>query len=198
MSLLIESIKLIDGRFCNLLYHERRMIRALDDVCGVEEEINLEKFLSELDVPQKGVFKCRIVYDEVSKEVEFVPYQPKEIRSLKIVENDRILYEHKYADRDAIDKLYKQKDGCDDILIVKKGNVTDTSYANIVFRKGKTWYTPWSALLKGTMRQSLLDNNKILTENIQMEDIRNFKTIKLINAMLEFDSPEIDVSNIVL
>jgi 4-amino-4-deoxychorismate lyase len=174
------------------------MIRALDDVCGVEEELNLEKFLNELDAPQKGVFKCRIVYDEISKEVEFVPYQPKEVRSLKIVENDRILYEHKYADRDAIDKLYKQKDGCDDILIVKKGNVTDTSYANIVFRKGRTWYTPWSALLKGTMRQSLLDNNKILTENIQLEDIRGFKTFKLVNAMLEFDSPEIDVSNIVL
>jgi 4-amino-4-deoxychorismate lyase len=198
MSLLIESIKLTDGKFCNLFYHEQRMIRSLDNVCGVEEDINLEKLLGKLDVPQKGLFKCRIVYDEVSKTVEFIPYSPKEIRSLKIVEHDRISYEHKYADREAIDKLYQQKEDCDDILIVKKGNITDASYANIVFRKGKTWYTPWSALLKGTMRQNLIENNKILTENIQIEDLKTFKTFKLITAMLEFDSPEIDVSNIVL
>jgi 4-amino-4-deoxychorismate lyase len=89
------------------------------------------------------------------------------------------------------------RDDCDDILIVKKGNITDSSYSNIVFRRGKNWYTPWSALLKGTMRQNLIDNNKIFQEQIELEDIESFKSFKLINAMLEFDGPEIDVSNIV-
>jgi 4-amino-4-deoxychorismate lyase len=198
MSLLIESIKLVDGKFCNLFYHEQRMIRSLEMLCGIEEELNLERFLGELEVPAQGLYKCRIEYDETSRQVEFLPYQWKEIRSLKIVENDRIQYEFKYKDRKAIDKLYSQKEGCDDILIVKKGNITDSSYANVVFRKGNQWYTPWSALLKGTMRQKLLDTGKIHTEEIHVSDIRSFESCKLVNAMIEFDAAEIDVSDIVL
>jgi len=85
----------------------------------------------------------------------------------------------------------------DDILIVKRGLVTDSSYANIVFRRGKHWYTPWSALLKGTQRTKLLERDVIHEEEIRVEDIETFETFKLINAMLEFESPEIDVSNIV-
>lgn len=198
MSLLIESIKLLDGKFCNLFYHEQRMIHSLNTLCGIEEELNLEEFLSELDVPATGLYKCRMEYDETSRQVEFLPYTTRAVRSLKIVENDRISYELKYKDRKSIDKLFERRDGCDDILIVKKGNITDCSYANVVFRKGKTWYTPYSALLKGTMRQKLLDTGKIQAEEIQLTDIKSFDSCKLINAMMEFDAPEIDVSQIVL
>jgi 4-amino-4-deoxychorismate lyase len=198
MSLLIESIKLVDGKFCNLFYHEQRMIRSLNQVCGVEEDINLEKFLGELEVPASGIYKCRIVYDELVKDVEFAPYQPRPIGSLQVVEHDRISYEYKFRDRSVIDKLFAQRGTCDDILIVKKGQITDASMANIVFRKGKSWYTPWSALLKGTMRQKLLEENRIQTEDISVDDIASFDSWKLINAMLEFDSPEIEVSKIVL
>jgi 4-amino-4-deoxychorismate lyase len=198
MSLLIESIKLMDGKFHNLFYHEQRMIHSLNTLCGIEEELNLEEFLSDLDVPAKGLYKCRMEYDETSRQVEFLPYEARAVRSLKIVENDRISYELKYKDRKSIDKLFERREGCDDILIVKKGNITDCSYANIVFRKDKTWYTPYSALLKGTMRQKLLDTGKIQAEEIQLTDIKSFDSCKLINAMMEFDAPEIDVSQIVL
>ena len=197
MSLLLETIKLVDGKFCNLFHHEQRMIRSLETLCGVEEDIILDEFLSELQVPQQGIFKCRIVYDESTKEVEFIPYQTRAINTLKIIENDRINYEFKYTDREQINRLFEKRDGCDDILIIKKGEVTDSSYANIVFRRDDEWVTPWSPLLKGTMRQKLIDENKILAEKILLEDLPSFQTFKLINAMLEFDAPEIDVSNIV-
>ena len=197
MSLLLETIKVVDGKFCNLFHHEQRMIRSLEMLCGVEEDIILEEFLQELTVPKEGVFKCRIVYDEQTKEVEFIPYQVRPVKSLKIVENDRINYDFKYADRKQIDKLFEAREECDDILIIKKGEVTDASYANIVFKRGSEWVTPWSPLLKGTMRQKLIEENKIIPEKILLEDISTFKSFKLINAMLEFDSPEIDVSNIV-
>ena len=197
MSLLLETIKVVDGKFCNLFHHEQRMIRSLEMLCGVEEDIILDEFLQELTVPKEGVFKCRIVYDEQTKEVEFIPYQARPVKSLKIVENDRINYDFKYADRKQIDKLFEAREDCDDILIIKKGEVTDASYANIVFKRGSEWVTPWSPLLKGTMRQKLIEENKIIPEKILLEDISTFKSFKLINAMLEFDSPEIDVSNIV-
>jgi len=116
---------------------------------------------------------------------------------LRVVEHDRVSYEYKYVDRKVLNRLFELRKGCDDILIVKRGYVTDASYANIVFRRGKNWYTPWSALLKGTQRKKLLDTNVIQEEEIRAEDIASFETFKLINALLEFDGPEIDVSNIV-
>jgi 4-amino-4-deoxychorismate lyase len=198
MSLLFESIKLVDGKFCNLFYHEQRIIRSLEMVCGIHEDLNLEKLLKEMDAPAIGLYKCRLTYDEMTKDVEYIPYQPKVINTLRVVEHDRISYEFKYRDRKAIDRLFELRKDCDDILIVKRGHVTDASFSNIAFRKGKHWYTPWAALLKGTQRQQLIENDRIIQEEIGLEDIHEFETFKLINAMLEFDGPEIDVKNIVL
>lgn len=197
MSLLLETIKLQDGEYQNLFYHEQRMNRSLKTLCGEFDHFDLEEFLKHLEKPAKGLFKCRIVYDEQSKEVEFIPYTAKLVNNLRVIEHDRISYEFKYADRKTINKLYELRQTSDDILIVKRGLVTDSSYANIAFRRGKHWYTPWSALLKGTQRTKLLEHNVIHEEEIRVEDIETFETFKLINAMLEFESPEIDVSNIV-
>jgi 4-amino-4-deoxychorismate lyase len=198
MSLLLESIKLQDGAFCNLFYHEQRMNRALHLLCGVQDHFELEEFLTRLESPRHGLFKCRIVYDENSREVEFLPYIPRPVNTLRVVEHDRINYEFKYNDRKNINRLFDLRKECDDVLIVKRGFVTDTSYCNIVFRRGKRWYTPWSALLKGTQRQKLLEHNVILEEDIRVEDISSFDSFKLVNALVEFDGPEIEVSNIVL
>ncbi|MFD1001770.1 aminotransferase class IV [Ohtaekwangia kribbensis] len=197
MSLLIESIKLLDGTFYNLSHHEQRMNRSLKSLCGVHDHVDLEVLLSKVDVPTQGLFKCRIVYDDTSREIEFQPYQYKKIQSLRVVEHDRIHYEFKYTDRKLINRLYELRKDCDDILIVRRGFVTDSSYSNIVFRKNNHWVTPWSALLKGTQRQKLLDQNIIQEDDIRLEDIRTFQSFKLINAMFEFDGDEIDVSNIV-
>ena len=197
MSLLIESIKLLDGEFYNLSYHEQRMNRSLKILCGTQEHFDLETFLNKVEKPSKGLFKCRLLYDEESQDIEFIAYQAKVVSTLRIVEHDQVNYEFKYKDRRTIERLYELRKGCDDILIVKRGLVTDSSYSNIVFKKGKQWYTPWAALLKGTMRQNLLENNKIVEEDIPRGDIHSFESFKLINAMLGFDGPEIDVSKIV-
>jgi 4-amino-4-deoxychorismate lyase len=198
MSLLLESIKLVDGEFQNLFYHEQRMNRALKFLCGVQEHFNLENFLKNLNLPLKGLYKCRLVYDDNSKDIEFIPYQYKEINSLRVIEHDRVSYEFKYADRTLLNRLYELRKDCDDVLIVKRGQVTDSSYSNIIFRRGKRWYTPWSALLKGTMRASLLEGNVIEEEEILVEDISSFESFKLINAMRSFDTPEVSVSQIVI
>ena len=173
------------------------MNRALKTLCGVQDHFNLEEFLEQIDIPKLGLFKCRLVYDEYSREFEITSYKPKNIQNLRVVEHDRILYDFKYENRKLINRLYELRKDADDILIVKRGFVTDSSYANIVFRKGKKWFTPWSALLRGTMRAKLLEHNLIKEEEIRVADIKTFETFKLINAMLEFDAPEIEVSNIV-
>jgi 4-amino-4-deoxychorismate lyase len=197
MSLFIESIKLLEGEYANLFYHEQRMKRSLWLLCGVHDNINLEEYLQRMHRPKKGLFKCRIVYDDVSRQVEFTSYQQKKIESLKVIEHDRIYYEYKFKDRSDIDRLFAQRGQSDDILIVRQGMVTDTSFCNIAFKKDDAWFTPSTPLLEGTMRQSLLDKRIIQPALIQKQDIHSFQSFKLINSMIGFDGPEIDVSKIV-
>lgn len=197
MSRLIESIKLLDGKFYNLSYHEQRMTSSLKKLFGHNELIDLQRCLNSKPYPRKGLYKSRIVYDHRTMEIAFSPYNLRPAETFRIVEDDTIEYDLKFADRAVIDRLFQRRGQCDDILIVRNGRVTDSSIANVIFRKGANWYTPASPLLKGTMRQNLLDQKNIREEEISKKDVRTFETFKMINAMLEFDSPEIEVSNIV-
>jgi 4-amino-4-deoxychorismate lyase len=197
MSLLLESIKLLDGQFENLFQHEQRMNRSLKMLCGTTGDFDLEKLLDKIDRPRRGLFKCRITYDDITSDIEFIPYVPKVIQTLRAIENDRITYNFKYVDRKPIEKMFEARNGSDDILIIKGGVVTDSSYANVVFRRGKRWLTPWSPLLKGTMRAFLLEREIIAEEEIRVEDIDMYEGFKLVNAMIGFDGPEQPISNII-
>lgn len=197
MSLLFESIRIENGKFENLVYHEQRMKRSLKSLFGMDEPFDLEADLSHVPLPAEGIHKCKLIYDDESRQIELAEYRPRSVKSLKLVEHDRINYEFKYTDRKTLNHLFTLRDQCDDVLIIKRGFVTDTSYANVAFRKGKEWFTPWQPLLKGTMRQQLVEYNKIQEEEISVRDIKDFDAIKIFNAMLRFDSEEIAIENIV-
>jgi 4-amino-4-deoxychorismate lyase len=196
MSRLIESIRLEDGQFARLPFHQERMNRALKALFGLNPRWTLAEILSAQAVPQKGLFKCRLLYDDSATSVEFIRYTIQPAKTLKIVHNDNIEYAHKLEDRTALKKAWEKRGDCDDVLIIKEGMVTDSSYANIVFCRESRWITPKSVLLPGTMRQYLLKTNKITEDEIAEVDIQHFESFKLINALLGWDGPKLDVSNI--
>ena len=196
MSQLIETIRIQDGQFNDLRYHEQRMDHSLKELYGVEGKTDLTKFFSLLHLPQQGLYKCRLLYDHQSKVVEFIKYTIKPVASLRLIVDNNILYDHKYSDRSSMTQLVQKRSGCDDILIVKNGLVTDSYYANIVFKSGSKWYTPQTYLLRGTMRERLIHSGEIQEERISMNDIKKFEKFKLINAMLGFESSECDISTI--
>jgi 4-amino-4-deoxychorismate lyase len=194
---LIESIRLENGRFLRLHYHQARVNQAFANLFKDSPVITLHDFLLQQKYSKTGVYKCRVVYSDRVLQVEFIPYEPKPVKSLKIVYDSEISYPYKYGNREAINRLFNQRQFCDDILIVKNGFVTDSSYSNIIFFDGDRWVTPHTPLLNGTMRQFLLDAAEIKATPITVQDIPAFKSFRLINAMLGFDGPEIEVSGIV-
>jgi 4-amino-4-deoxychorismate lyase len=197
MSRLIESIYLKDGEFRNLKYHQLRMESSSKELFGVSNKWTLESKLQSSEYPETGLYKVRVIYDTEVKQIEFVPYQTKLVRSLKLVNSDVIRYTHKFENRQTLNELYQQREGCDDIIIVRNGFVTDASYANLIFRKGDEWFTPATFLLAGTMRAFLLGSHKIKSAEIRVEDVVKYESCKLINAMLGMDAPEIPLSSIV-
>jgi 4-amino-4-deoxychorismate lyase len=123
----------------------------------------------------------------------------RHIRSLKLVYDDNISYSYKYTDRTNILRLFDLREECDDILIIKNGKVTDSSYANVIFRDfNGTWVTPATFLLHGTRRSNLLFNKLIREVDIGVSDLHLYTDLRLINAMLGIeDSESIPVSQIV-
>lgn len=196
MSRFVESIRLDNGMPSRLAYHQARMDQTISDVFEMPCPYNLEKILREVQPPNAGLVKCRVVYDDKKVTMEFAPYQAKDISTLRLVHDNQIEYSHKSEDRQAIQKLWEKRGECHDVLIVKDGFVTDSSYANIVFKRLDRWVTPDTCLLKGTMRQFLLDEGIIFEDHIKESDIRRYESFKLINAMLGWDFPARDVSNI--
>ena len=107
MCLLIESIRLEDGIFHNVSFHQRRVEHAFRALFGASQPLDLQSLLEKSSrVPVKGRYKCRILYDDRSADVSFVAYTLKPVVTLKVVTDDDIAYAHKFSDRSALDNLY--------------------------------------------------------------------------------------------
>ncbi len=184
---LFEVIKVQNRQLQNIEYHNDRLNRSRSDVFGIKEPIYLEKIIKIPANLDNQIYKCRVIYSDKIEKIEFEPYQPRKINSLKIVTHDTIDYSVKYYDRKIINELYKQRGDCDDILIIKNGFVTDTSYANIVFWDGKNWITPTTPLLPGTKRKKLIEEKRITEKEIKVSDLQSFEKARIINAMIDLE-----------
>lgn len=188
MSLLVETIKVKDGRLFNIEYHSNRFNKSRKYLFNATPAVDLQNKIIIPAYAMKGLFKCRIEYDDHIRKLDFLPYEIKRIRTLRLVEAGELEYSYKYINRSGIDSLMEQKNGCDDILIIKDGRITDTSYANIIVRgTDDTWYTPSSYLLRGTKREYLLDHGLIKEKDITPAGLKRFRELRLINSMLDID-----------
>ena len=191
----IESICCINKQLRNLGFHQARFDRTRNDNFTEINPILLDEIIKFPADLTDEKYKVRIVYDREIQSVEFLPYQMKSINSIQLFEIDpKINYTYKYLDRWFFDEYLKESK-TDDLVLVKSNYITDCIYSNIVFFDGSQWITPRSVLLKGTMREALLQSNQISERNIKVSDLANFKSFKRINAMMNLEeSEEFDVS----
>jgi 4-amino-4-deoxychorismate lyase len=188
MSLLVETIKVKDGRLYNIDYHSERYNRSRRELFGSGLENDLTAKIIIPAYARKGLYKCRIEYDNHIRKIEFIKYDIRHVESLRMVEAGDLVYDYKFIERGGIEKLMMNRDNCDDILIVKDGYITDTSYANIVVRDNDNkWYTPSTYLLKGTKRSYLIDRGIISETDITPASIRKYKELRLINSMIDIN-----------
>ncbi|HLR37406.1 MAG TPA: aminotransferase class IV [Chitinophagaceae bacterium] len=197
MSRLIETIKIRNGKAYNLKYHNKRMNATRRKIWGCKRDIDLSDKIAAKKVEE--LTKCRVIYDKDIQDIQFVPYELPLIYSLKLVYDNEISYSYKYENRDALKQLFDKRNGCDDILIVKEGKVTDSYFCNVVFEKKGKFYTPYSCLLSGTKRQKLITNERVKEIEVKAEDIQHFDCVHLINAMIDLeDDISVDKENILL
>ncbi|MBB3186500.1 aminotransferase class IV [Microbacter margulisiae] len=190
----IETLRIEHRQLIRPEWHERRLNDTRYHFFDKVQDIDLSRAIQIPQTLTEATYKCRVVYSSDIEAVTFEPYHARDIRSLQVVYDDKIDYAFKYYDRSAFND-YLNHSSSDDILIVKQGCVTDTSFSNIVFYDGKDWITPSYYLLNGIQRQYLLQQGIIIERKIKLGDLSSFYCAKLINAMLPFESSRaIDVA----
>ncbi|MBR5764305.1 MAG: aminodeoxychorismate synthase component I [Bacteroidaceae bacterium] len=190
-----EVICIIDGQPQHLPYHLKRMEKTIRDI------YNKPMPQLQLDIPdeaRKGLFKCRIEYDDTILSVVFSPYKQKVRKSIALVFDDNICYKYKSTDRRQLARLVQQAK-TDDVIIVRNGMITDASYCNLVFEDfDGNLFTPSDALLHGTCRQRLIDDGVVKERPIRADELRRYKTVIFINAMMDIcDAQRIAVGQII-
>ena len=186
----IESICCVNKELRNLDYHQARFDRTRSDNFNDIQPILLKEIIQFPTELSDEKYKVRIVYDREIQSIEFQSYQIKPINSIQLFEIDpKINYAYKYADRWFFEEYVKEAQ-TDDLVLVKSNYITDCTYSNIVFFDGENWFTPRSVLLKGTMRESLLNEEKIKEKNIKISDLANFQSFKRINAMMNLEESQ--------
>lgn len=186
---LIETIRIRDGVPMLAELHRRRMRKSCRELFGCNAP---ELRLTAADIPpeyRNGIVKCRVTYGRDFVNLEFEHYTPKRVASLRLVEAYELDYHLKYADRSRLALLREFRGNADDVVIIKDGLVTDTSYSNLLIRQGNCLLTPSRPLLRGVMRRRLLDLGYVREAEIQPSMIlpgnnTGVRELIMINAML--------------
>ncbi|MDC7234494.1 MAG: aminodeoxychorismate synthase component I [Spirochaetales bacterium] len=93
---------------------------------------------------------------------------------------------HKTTAREVYQAHREKASGFDDVLLWNtRGEITESSIANVVVVTGETHCTPpvSSGLLAGTMRQKMLDQGLLTEKVIRKEDLPKAQRIYLINSV---------------
>ncbi|RMG62496.1 MAG: aminodeoxychorismate synthase component I [Calditrichaeota bacterium] len=93
---------------------------------------------------------------------------------------------HKTTRRQIYQQMLQEKPGAEDVLLWNaRGELTETTVANLVVKMAGRFYTPpvSCGLLGGTFRQWLLDQGRIEERVLHAEDLQQAQGIYLINSV---------------
>lgn len=102
------------------------------------------------------------------------------------VNQESVLLFHKTTDRTEYEVRALRHRSADDVVIVnERGEVTETTRANIVVQRDGQWWTPAlsSGLLPGVERERLLRAGAIRERVIVLDDLRNAQGLATINSL---------------
>ncbi len=185
-----ETIRLYNGVFEHIEYHNERFNHTRFKLYAQKEPIDIQEYLKE--PPKSGLWRARVVYNIDIIDIEYIPYTPKNRNMFGLVEFNGD-YSFKYTNRSQLNNALEMCKSCDDVILYKDGLLTDTTIANIALYRNGVWWTPAKPLLAGTTRERLLRSGKIRAKDIEYKSINRYEKFALMNAMIgfvEIDNPQ--------
>lgn len=191
-----ETIRIEEGLPIHLSDHLRRMERTAE-----AHHFSLPPMpdLVDLCPPnlRTGLVRCRVDYRATILQVAFTPYQ---IRTLGHVVLAPLPpgcdYRFKSNDRSLFETLKATYHADELILVTSEGLLTDSTFSNLVLESPEGLFTPSTPLLAGTRRARLLARGIVKERVIGLEDLRQYRHLHFINAMLGLGKLCIEVAAI--
>ena len=181
---ILVKIKNEEFKIENYFYHLNRVKNTCKYYRWKFDEKEWKNLKNEKLQVKNENLRIRVIYNYNGiKNIEYFPVKKRKFKTFKVV-NSNINYHFKYAKRENLNSL-KPKN-VDEIIIIKNNLVTDTTISNLAFFDGKEWLTPKYPLLKGTKREELIQKGFLKEANIHKYDLKYFKKMAMINAILEF------------
>lgn len=184
---LFESVCIENSQIKNADYHEARFRKSYIQQYKTHPTYSLFDGIHLTNLDNTLKYKLRIGYKQNGTRYSISEYENSIATSLNLVTDDTISYTLKKNNRKKLNALFLQRGEADDVLIIRNGLVTDASYSNILFFDGKQIVTPSTPLLEGTCRARLLAKNSIVDKSISVDDLQNFESFQLVNALNDFD-----------
>ncbi|MGI9165044.1 MAG: chorismate-binding protein, partial [Pyrinomonadaceae bacterium] len=191
---LLESILLEDGEFFLLNRHIERLKSSANYFRFRFQE---EQIRGELDrlagTNSTDKWKVRLLLSregEIESEAIQLFTAPQEplrvaLAAEALDSRERFLF-HKTTNREVYNRALAARPDCDDVILWnERGEITESSAANIVVAVGNEIFTPpqSSGLLAGTFRDQLLAAGKIRERVISVEELGQGANLFLINSV---------------
>ena len=190
-----ETIKVVDGRPLFLDKHLDRLKKSLK-FFEIEKDIEEEKILEYIKSSDDKNFALKIIvsddnfiltsrddnYRQDNKRFKLIVSEVRRNSSSKMIYHKSLsYYENIMEHRWSLDKGYDSA-----LFINERGEVCETSFANIFFVRDGEIFTPVisSGLLKGTMRDFIIENYKVREEIIYLDDLKNFDEAFISNSLM--------------
>lgn len=174
--------------------HITRIMRSAEYfLIPVAKDMLVERLVESGDKMQFDRAKVRLLIDQTGQvDIQSMAYNHEvdKVYILRLAERavnskDKFLY-HKTTNR----AVYKEARGsctnCDDVILYnERGEITETTIANIVVRLDGELYTPSlkSGILPGTLRSELLKKGEISERVITTDDLGKCEEIFMVNSL---------------
>lgn len=188
---LFETIAVENLQAPHLANHQLRMDSSYLALFHKHNPINLSDLFHHLNIPNEGLFKWRISYNQYQHKSEIALYQPRVVNRISFYHLPADFdYSLKYTERLMFETIKAKYPLVDDVVLVKNGLLTDSLISNLVIemKNDSQLYTPSSPLLKGTHRKRLIESGKVVEREIRYDQLRDINSITFINAMCSFSS----------
>ncbi len=187
---LIESL-LWDGDYVLLDEHIERL-RASSGYFGFGFDAEfVRRALGDEARGLRGASKVRLILGPAGTvRVESAPVMETRVTRVGLAAapvdaNDVFLY-HKTTRRDVYDRARAARPELDDVILWNgRGEVTESTVANVVVRMGGEWRTPRVScgLLPGVMRAAMLREGRIREARVSIDDFERADEVALINSV---------------
>ncbi len=191
---LLESLLLENGEFYLMARHIERIGSSAEyfGFCYMEKNVvcQLEGVALKRS---RGRWKIRLLLSPDGEiETEAVELDSADVEPLRVAlsaepvdSNDKFLF-HKTTNRKVYNNALAKRVDCDDVVLWnERGEITESTIANVVLLIDGELFTPPqnSGLLAGTFREELLAQGKIRERVIYKEELRRFQSFFLINSV---------------